>query len=322
MWLRGPLLPILSAMYIGLAAAGCERAPTPDADAPAVGSDHAPPGESGPDAATAPVRDTALEATLRETAASLDGSVGVAVVHLQEDVHASVNGDRPFALASVYKLPIAYAALWRGTLAPEDSLEVAPEDRAPGQTPLAAGAAVPVRLLVERSIAHSDNTASDVLLRSAGGPEAVAGRVAALGIRDVRVDRTMRQVFDDWQGRPDEGDLRDTGTANAVAALLASIHRGDELEPKGRDLLIEALRAADTGPNRIRGGVPAGTDVGHKTGTLGPLSHDAGIVRLPGDCGNVAIAVFVESDGPLAERERVIAAMARAVWERFVAGCG
>jgi beta-lactamase class A len=259
---------------------GCDRGPGPAADPPDSGL--------STDATPTPVRDTVLEAALRQAAAEIQGHIGVAVLHLQSGVHASVNGDRRFLLASIYKLPIAYAAV-QGDFDPADSVLVTPADRAPGETPFAPGMAVPLAGLVERSLAHSDNTASDVLLRSAGGPDEVKRRIQALGVHDVRVDRSMARVFAGWRGVPDPEDVRDTGSGAGVVTLLAALHRGDELRPEARRLLIEALQAAATGPDRIRAGVPAGTAVAHKTGTLGPL----------------------------AERERVIAALARAVWDRF-----
>jgi beta-lactamase class A len=312
----------LLAMAAGMALASiaCDPEPAPDTPARRSADPEAEAGAAGDRAA--PVRDSALEASIRDAAGGIDGVVGVAVLHLREDVMARVNEDRPFSLASVYKLPIAYAAVRGGAIGSADSVRVTDADRAPGATPLAVGAMVPAARLVERSLAHSDNTASDVLLRLAGGPDEVNRRVREAGVRDVRVHRTMAQVFFDWRaGAPDAfvADPRDTGTPGGIVALLAAIHRGDGLEAEGRRLLLVALQGADTGPNRIRAGVPAGTTVAHKTGTLGPLTHDAGIVTLPGGRGDVALAVLIQSDAPLAAREQVIAAVARAVWDRFAA---
>jgi beta-lactamase class A len=290
----------------------CEGDPAPDMEAARP--------DTAADVIPGPVRDTVLEAALREAAGRIDGEVGVAVLHLQRDVHASVNGDRRFALASVCKLPVAYGALQQGPVDPADSVSIAAADRAPGDTPFADGMRVPVARLVERSLAHSDNTASDVLLRFAGGPAEVNRRMHALGARELRVDRSMRRIFADWRGTPQEAFVaneRDSGTAEGVVTLLAALHRGQELRPDARQVLIDALQAAATGPNRIRAGVPAGATVAHKTGTLGPLTHDVGIVTLPDGRGDVALAVLIQSDSPLSAREAVIAAMARAVWARF-----
>jgi beta-lactamase class A len=310
----------LTLLCLFLALPGCDPAPTPDtgptrtADRDATARDPAP--------RATPIRDTILEASIREATAALDGKVGVAVLHLQQDIHAAVHGDLPFPLASVYKLPIAYAAVYGGRAGGADSVTVTRSDRAPGETPFEAGTVVPVARLVERSLAHSDNTASDVLLRLAGGPDEVNRRVREVGARDVQVHRTMEQVFADWRaGAPAAfvEDGRDTGTPEGIVSLLAAIHRGDGLRQDGRRLLLDALQAADTGPNRIRAGVPAGTTVAHKTGTLGPLTHDVGIVTLPVGRGDVALAILIQSDAPLADRKDVIAAVARAVWDRFAA---
>jgi beta-lactamase class A len=297
------------------AAPGCDP-PPPDAERP--GADPVP----EPTAPAGPVRDTILEASLREAAGGIEGHVGVAVLHFQQNVVASLDGDRAFPLASVYKLPIAYAALQVGGVDPGGSVAMESTDLAPGDNPFEPGAVVTVAALVERSLAHSDNTASDILLRLAGGPEQVTRRTQAIGAHQVRVDRTMREIFANWRGPTGPAgfmeDGRDTGTAEGMVSLLAALHRGHGLSTEARRLLLDAMRAADTGPNRIRAGVPAGTTVAHKTGTLGPLTHDVGIITLPAGRGDVALAVLMAAEAPLAARERAIAATARAVWVHFV----
>lgn len=297
-----------------LSAPACERAPEPAGEAPPVSPAPEP---------TLPARDTALEARLSMVAAGIEGEVGIAVLHIQHEVRASVNGESAFPLASVYKLPIAYAALMRGHASPGDTVTILADDRAPGETPHAPGDVVPVSWLVERSLAHSDNTASDVLLRLAGGPAEVTARIQARGIPGVRVDRPMSDIFEAWRADGPGAfvqDPRDTGTADAIAAILAAIHRGETLDAGVRRVILDALRGAVTGPNRIRAGLPEGTAVAHKTGTLGPLSHDAGIIPLPDDLGDVALAVLIRSAAPVASREEVIAAAARTVWDWFEAG--
>jgi beta-lactamase class A len=320
------VLARLTLLALLLAAPGCDRQATPEPEtSPGPETDRRPegmPGETIADTLLAPVRDVALEAALREVVGRIEGDVGIAVLHFQSRTHASVNGDRPFPLASVYKLPIAYAALQRGGLTPADSVDVTAGDRAPGDTPFAPGTTAAVADLVRRSLDRSDNTASDVLLRMAGGPEVVTRQVHALGAAGVRVDRSMVEVFAAWReggGAALIEDQRDSGTAEGIVALLAALHHGRDLDPEARRLLLESLKAADTGPNRIRAGVPPGTTVAHKTGTLGPLTHDVGIITLPAGRGEVGIAVLVRSDAPVENRELLIADAARTVWDRFAA---
>jgi len=327
-----PLLLVLGA---------CGESPAPEAAPPFA--------DTLAETVRPPVRDSALDAALAAVVAGFDGEVGIHAYFPDSRRFAAFNDDRRFVLASVYKLAVAYAALGGG-LRPTDTLEVTVGDLAPGETPLRAGARATVAQLVERSLAHSDNTASDVLLRTLGGPGEVMRQLTALGIRDLTVDRSMREVFADWRGIPERDGLqawtlsefesrsagvaaaaraeaqaafaddeRDAGTAKAVAELLAAIHAGIGLDDAGRELMSSSLRRSDTGPNRIRAGVPPGTVVADKTGTLGPLTHDAGIITLPGGLGDVVLVVLVRSNAPVAARERIIAAAARAVWEHATA---
>jgi beta-lactamase class A len=65
--------------------------------------------------------------------------------------------------------------------------------------------------------------------------------------------------------------------------------------------------------------LPAGTVVAHKTGTIGGTVNDVGVMTLPDGKRQIVIAVFIkESDKPLAERERVIAEIARSVRDYFL----
>ena len=54
--------------------------------------------------------------------------------------------------------------------------------------------------LMQAAVAQSDNTASDVILRLAGGPEAVTAYVRSLGIDGLRVDRPEVQMAADLKG--------------------------------------------------------------------------------------------------------------------------
>ena len=79
------------------------------------------------------------------------------------------------------------------------------------------------------------------------------------------------------------------------------------------------MRRCETGLARLKGMLPDGTDVAHKTGTIGGTTNDVGIMSLPNGAGQVAIAVFVKASArPGAERERVIAQVARAVHDYFL----
>ena len=292
-----------------------------------AGDERQAPSDSLGAAAREATRDS-VQRRIAELANAVDGSVGFAAVHVPSGVRLSHNGAVRYPLRSVYKLPIALSTLRRvdaGQLSLDSVITVTPADFAPNHSPLrdaAAGKPISVTLdsLLMLMIAESDNTASDVLLRLAGGPGAVTRDVSALGISDVRVDRTEREL---GSSRDSEADPRDTGTPDAMADLLVAVQNGQGLSAGSHRRLLEIMQRTRTGPNRIRALLPAGTPVAHKTGTGTPMTNDAGLLTLPGGAGQVAIVVFVRSTaGSAASRERVIAEIARAVYDYFSATSG
>ena len=79
------------------------------------------------------------------------------------------------------------------------------------------------------------------------------------------------------------------------------------------------MSRCQTGEARLRGLLPKGTYVAHKTGTIGGTTNDVGIIRLPHDKGNVVVVVFVkDSEFEIPQRERAIAHVARSVHDYFI----
>lgn len=91
------------------------------------------------------------------------------------------------------------------------------------------------------------------------------------------------------------------------------------LKPESAELLLDIMRRCRTGEARLRGLLPQGTEIAHKTGTIGGSTNDVGIITLPDSAGHVAMAVFVKSsEKDAAARERAIAEIARAVHDFFL----
>jgi beta-lactamase class A len=102
-----------------------------------------------------------------------------------------------------------------------------------------------------------------------------------------------------------------------MARLLVKIQKR---EVKGAELLLDILRRCQTGEARLKGLLPEGTAVAHKTGSMGvTITNDVGIIALPGGAGHVAVAVYVKaSDQPERARERAIAEIARVARDFFL----
>ena len=294
---------------------------------------------------------------IRRITRRVGGEIGVSAIHLETGARISYNGDRRFPMASVSKVPMAVEFLRRvdeGEIDLYEDLVVPVTDFRPGYSPLASWSGgkpeqATVDSLFRLMIEVSDNTATDVVLRMAGGPGEVTRRLRELGIYEVDVDRSEARTFADLSGIPDSvpetqlyryryfrtrdalpaehrqqarlrfgEDPRDTATPDGMAELLALIHAGEGLSPGSRDYLLTSMLASRSGPRRIKGLLPRGTPVAHKTGTIAGAINDVGIITLPDGAGHVAIAVFVYTFNRTEwRRERTIAEVSRLVYDYF-----
>ena len=305
----------------------------------------------------------ALEERFRVIAATAGGTVGVSVLNLESGRGASLHGNERFPMASVFKLAVAVELLSRadrGAVRLDQKMTLAPADMRPGgslsERAPNGGITLTVGELLEAMLVDGDNTAVDLLLPLAGGPEAVTAQLDAVGLGDIRVDRTELELSLDAAGVaaappratrslatiraaidsvPEAArreafanflaDPRDTATPNVLVQLLRQVQEGRRLTPDSRERLLALMLRTRAGAGRLKGQLPAGTPVAHRTGTgfeLGAMSactNDVGIVTLPGGRGRFAIAVLVKgSDRSLTDREKAIAAIARAAYDYWM----
>lgn len=269
-----------------------------------------------------------LEKRLAAIASRIGGVTGVAAVHLESGRRVTLNGEDRFPMASVFKVPIAIVVLRRvdaGKLSLDKRITITPEQYNPAHSPLreetgGKRAVFPVRRLLKAMVSVSDNTAADVLMGLVGGPEVITRELATPGIR---IDRTEIQMLKDLRAGGAEGylkDPRDTSTPVAMAGLMERLWKRElGLSKSSHDLLVAAMTATNTGPNRIRAGVPAGANVAHKTGTWTAGANDAGIVATRDGKQHIAIAVFTKGGKASTEqREAVINAVVREVYGELV----
>ena len=239
----------------------------------------------------------ALEQQLATMIAGRPGDYGIAALDLSNGAIVSINGDRPFPMASTVKLAVAATFL-----AQVDHGRRSLSDRI-GSTTADA--------LMARMLIHSDNGATDQLLRNLGGPATVQTWMAFNGLSGIRIDRTIAQLLRD---RRDLSDIRDSSTPHSMLALLRTVDSGKVLKPASRSYLLSLMARCMTGRNRIRALLPASTRVEHKTGTLDGLSDDVGFITLP-DGRRIAVAIFARGG---TNRPQTIAQAARSIYDGFV----
>jgi beta-lactamase class A len=300
---------------------------------------------------------TRLEQQIELLSRNTDAVVGVSALHIESGRYVSVRGTEPFPQASAVKVPIAVqimALADQGKLPLDRMVTLKPADLHPGSGRITEllfhpGVALSIENILELAIVVSDNSAADLMLREAGGPAAVTERMKILGLSGIRVDRSIAVLLADWGGikaLPPEAewnremwdrlfdavpeaehmaarrlgtrDLRDTATPADMTKLLARIWKRDLFSPVYANKMVDVMERCQTGKARIKGMLPQGTDVAHKTGSMGGVVNDVGIITLPGKAGHVALSVFTKgSYRPEEISEKAIAEISRTIYDYF-----
>jgi beta-lactamase class A len=167
------------------------------------------------------------------------------------------------------------------------------------------GQRVPVRELVERMIVRSSNLATNALIALVGADQANA-TAHRLGATHIRV---LRGVED---GKAFAAGRNNTTTSADLAVLLERIERGDALRPASARLMKEILLRQELN-DEIPAGLPPGTPVAHKTGSITATLHDAAIVYPTGRAPYVLV-VLTRNIPDEKVAQRLIADISRLVW--------
>jgi beta-lactamase class A len=266
-----------------------------------------------------------LHKEFEEIAHDANGRVGVAVMLLESHESVELQGDARFPMHSVYKLPIAMAVLQRvdrGELQLDQTVKVDKTDfvrkgiYSPLRDKYPQGARLTIAELLRYAVAESDGTASDVLLKLTGGARGVMLFLNDINVSGINVVNSEKEIGRDWQTQ-----YENWATPKGAVELLAALqtHRG--LSAESQAFLLKLTTESIPGAKRLKGQLPAGTVVAHKTGTGGTqdgitsATNDIGIITLPNST-HLAVAVFVsDSSADETTRESVIARVAKAAWD-------
>ena len=272
----------------------------------------------------------ALRRQLAAIAAESGGKVAVACSLPGSKFGCDLNPRARPPMQSVFKLPLVITALHRveqGAFTLDQPVRFLPSDRILPQTysPLQdkypeAGVDVPLRELMRLAASLSDNAAADILLRVLGGPAEVETYVHSLEGAGFRL-----QDSEAANHRDASLQYRNWWQPAAAVRLLRRLKERSPLDADHTRLLFTWIGESPTGPQRIRGRLPAGTKVAHKTGTSGThegltaATNDIGLITLP-DGRSLAIAVFVtDSKADEPAREATIARIAEAAYKAAIA---
>jgi beta-lactamase class A len=269
--------------------------------------------------------DAQLHEQLERIAVRAQGRVGVSCSLPGKTLDCDLAAGADYPMQSTYKLPIAMVALHQveqGKLSLTQTVHFVPselaasDDYSPLRDEHPRGAVdVSIQELIERAVTHSDNVASDTLLRTVGGGAAATAWIRSLGIEGIRI------VYPEQaQNRDERLQYSNSTTPRAYVALLRRLADHSPLTPEHTRLLLDCMAASHTGDHRLKALLPPGTPVADKTGTAGQnrptmnATNDFGLITLPNG-QKLAVAVLVaDAKAPFAVREQVIAQIGEAIY--------
>src|SRR5699024_10679536 len=268
-----------------------------------------------------------------------------------KEIH--MNENEPFQLASCFKIPVLatlFKEVHAGNVDLDTRIQLRPEHRRTGSGVLEAlepGVEITIRDVVSLMINMSDNEATDILMDLLD-TEHIDAYMQELGLK-ISVKRNVKNVIIHHLGRNTD-DVSDeefiqlisepqmssglrnndidqlkvflpnynnnTSSTLELARLLEMIAKKQIISKEACDEMIQIL-ATQKLRNRIPYLLPPETKVASKTGNVGSVVNDAGIVYLPDNQGEFVIVVLSRGNENDYQGHSTIAKLARVAFDYF-----
>jgi len=269
-----------------------------------------------------------LQASLERTTRSVNAAWGIYVKSVETGQEIALDADRPMETMSTIKIPLmieTLAQIKAGKFKLTDKYTFVQADSQPGTGTIQRmdpGAVMTVKDLITMMIIVSDNTATEVLYRMVGGPDAVNARMQALGLEKTRAMNVPSKWFPMLRSAPTPEQFYREGkypfglsTAREMGRLLEMMERGALVDKESSELMLRIMRA-----QLYRTRIPryvSGYAIPHKTGDFLPyVGDDVGVLEAPGR--TIVLSVFTGNHFGSGEMlENAIGLVARDVAEYF-----
>jgi beta-lactamase class A len=267
-------------------------------------------------------------AAIERTTRSINATWGIYVKSIQTGEEIAIDADRRMETMSTIKIPLMVEVLEQikaGKFSLADKYTFAAADSQPGTGTiqrLDPGAVMTVKDLITMMIIVSDNTATEVLYRMVGGPDAVNRRMDALGLKQTRAMNVPSRWFPALRSAPTTEQFYRDGkypfgltTPREMGQLLEMMERGTLVDKTSSDLMLRIMRG-----QLYRTRIPrylTGYTIPHKTGDFLPyVGDDVGVLEAPGR--TIVISVFTGNHFGSGEAlENAIGLVAKEVGDYF-----
>ena len=201
---------------------------------------------------------------------------GVFVFDPTNGRYLDLNGKESFSAASMIKLPVLIsllAAIDRGEVKLDQQIAIRQDLITDGSGYLQyrpANSKMSVKDTAWLMMVISDNTATNMIIDVLGGKEKCNADFASWGLATTRINNML-------------SDLTGTNKTSPydLVYLLARVYRGEILSPEGKKWLTDVMLHTKI-RTLINPGLGPGATLGHKTGDIGGMVGDVGMVTAPG----------------------------------------
>jgi beta-lactamase class A len=200
---------------------------------------------------------------------------GVFFIDLDNGSYINIKGEQVFAAASTIKIPILVAFFQdvdAGKIRLDEPMTVTEDVITSGSGDMqyqGLGKKYTALEVATKMIIISDNTATDMLIKKLGGKEVLNQRFKEWGLTQTVINNRLP-------------DLAGTNTTSPrdLAYVLARVSQGELISLRSRDRMLGIMEKTKT-----RTLLPAGLEedaiIAHKTGDIGKMLGDAGIIDMP-----------------------------------------
>jgi beta-lactamase class A len=277
---------------------------------------------------SASAQDQSIAKKLDSIVSSKQATVGISVQIMETGDTVSLNGNHRFPMQSVYKFHLALAIL---NLVDKKELrldqkvllkkkDLHPDTHSPLRDKYPDGnVSVTIDELLRFTVGQSDNNGCDILFKLVGGTKIVDRYIKSLGIANVSIVGTEAQMHAKYKIQ-----FKNYSSPKAATALLLKFAGGKILQENSSKYLMEIMQNSPSGPNKLKGLLPLGTVVAHKTGYSGIdqtgltyATNDIGIVTLPNGNHMIISAFVTMSKESEAVNDRIIAELAKVAFEKY-----
>lgn len=245
-----------------------------------------------------------LEEIVQNELENASGTYSVAIKNLKTNEYYFYNERRQFETASLYKLWVmgaVFEEIEKGNINKAQNIGFEAEDINKRLDIATESAEITegfvgdsVENALERMITISDNYSAHILYLTVGWSK-------------------IKNFLNYYEFNDSSADLPILTTSSDMLAFFEKLYQGDIVEKEASGEMLEILKRQQLN-DRIPKYLPQNTQIAHKTGELGGLKHDAGIVFS--EKGDYIIVLLSETNN-LSDAAEIEAKVSKKVWDYF-----